>query len=186
MKRRAFLLAASLALAPAVVRVQDAHASVAALLSLDELVTGSTYVVVATAGERRSEWEDLPSGRRIVTYTKLSVDKAVVGKPSHDIWVRTLGGAVDNIGQSVSGEARIVAGSRAMLFLAKTGGALVVTAMAQGHYPVVDNKLVASPDAGLLVRRRSVQVSARERLVGSKLDDAVAAVLQVRKAHDAK
>jgi hypothetical protein len=69
---------------------RDARAKVAALLTLDELFGGSTYVVAATAGERRSAWEDLPSGRCIVTYTKLTVERAVVGTPGSDCVVNRL------------------------------------------------------------------------------------------------
>jgi len=183
--------AAPLATGPraALLHVADAEASVARLLSLDELVAGSTYVVVATAGERRSVWEDMPSGKRIVTYTRLTVERAVVGAPAAEIWVRTLGGVVGKIGQSVAGEARIAGGSRSLLFLAQANGVVVVTAMAQGHYPIVsDDKGVArvspSPDPGLLVKRPGPTLSAHEQIVGGTLDAAVALVQQARKAHD--
>jgi hypothetical protein len=197
MNRRAFLLASALALPPLLtlspgtpgsVGVAPAGATVAALLSIDELVGASTYVVVATPGERYGVWEDLPSGKRIVTYTKLTVERAVVGAPGREIWVRTLGGVVDKIGQSVAGEAQLGTG-RAMIFLAQVSGAVVVTAMAQGHYPVVaDDKglarLAASRETGMLVPRRGPTISAHEQLVGASLDEGAALVLRTRKARD--
>jgi hypothetical protein len=155
-------------------------------------VAASTYVVVATAGEHRSAWEDLPGGRRIVTYTKVTVERTLLGAPSGEIWVRTLGGAVDKIGQSVEGDARFAPGSRAMLFLMEANGVVVVTGMAQGHYPVVADdqgvaRLAPSPDAGLLVPRRGPTISAQERLVGATLDDATAAVQKLGKVrHETK
>src|SRR5688572_23209766 len=88
---------------------RPAAAAVSVLVSLESLTSASTMVVVATAGEKYSVWEDWPSGRRIVTYTKLSVERAVVGSPGTEIWVRTLGGAVGSIAQTVSGEAQIAA-----------------------------------------------------------------------------
>ena len=202
MNRRAFLLASALALPPVLslsartpLHVEDAHAAVSVLLSLEELVGASSRVVVATAGDRYSQWEDLPSGKRIVTYTKLTVERTVVGsaEPSaeKEIWVRTLGGVVGKIGQSVAGEAQIASGSRSLLFLAQARGAVVVTAMAQGHFPIVTDdkgaaRLAPSPDPGLLVPRRGPAISAHERLVGGKLDAALALVTQARKARDAK
>ncbi|APR77113.1 Hypothetical protein A7982_02460 [Minicystis rosea] len=154
-------------------------------------MSASSYVVVAVASERRSVWEDLPSGKRIVTYTKLTVERAVAGEPGKEIWVRTLGGVVDKIGQSVPGEAQIATGARALFFLAQAGSATVITAMSQGHYPVITDdkgvmRLSSSPDPGMLVPRRGPSISAHERLVGGKLDDAVALVVQTRKARDEK
>lgn len=200
MHRRVFLLASALALpaalaltprAEAPLAVADARATVAVLLTLEELVESSAHVVVGTPGERYSVWEELPSGKRIVTYTKVAVERAVAGSPGGEVWVRSLGGAVGKIGQSVAGEAQLHTGKRALLFLAKAGGTLVVTGMSQGHFPVVaDDKGVArlapSPDQGLLLARRGPSLSAQERLVGGKLDDAASLVQQIRKAADAK
>jgi hypothetical protein len=174
---------------------RSAEASVAVLISLEDLTAASAYVVIATAGDQRSVWEETPSGKRIVTYTRLKVERSVTGPAETELWVRTLGGVVDKIGQSVSGEAQIAGGSRAMLFLAKVDAGLVVTAMAQGHYPIVDvektskvalPRLSGSPDAGMLLPRRGPTISARERLMGMTVDEAVLAVQRARKATDAK
>lgn len=169
---------------------RSAEASVAVLISLEDLAAVSTYVVVATASERRSVWEETPSGKRIVTYTKLKVERSIAGPAETELWVRTLGGVVDKVGQSVSGEALIGTGSRSLLFLAKVDSGLVVAGMAQGHYPIVDAettpRLAGSPDAGMLLPRRGPTISARERLLGLTLEDAVVAVQRARKAVDAK
>jgi hypothetical protein len=203
MKYRALALAL-LAAAPLAIGVspsaplegpRSAEASVAVLISLEDLTAASTYVVIATAGEQRSTWEETPSGKRIVTYTRMKVDRSVAGPAETELWVRTLGGVVDKIGQSVSGEAQIATGARSMLFLAKVDVGLVVAGMAQGHYPIVDDatapsvkpqRLAGSPDAGMLLPRRGPTISARERLVGLSVDEAVLAVQRARKATDAK
>jgi hypothetical protein len=190
MNRRAFMLA-SLSAVPVLAFPPGAEAHTARLLTLEELTGISTFVVVATAGEHRSVWEDLPSGRRIVTYTRLAVERIIAGAPGTELWVRTLGGAVDKIGQAVPGEAQLRPGSRAMLFLAQVTGAVVVAAMAQGHYPVVaDDKgtprLTPSPETGMLIPRPGPVIFARERLVGSTVDEAAAMVKQTRKALDEK
>ncbi len=178
-------------LAPLVVDVPRADASSARLITLEQLLERSSYVVVATAGERRSAWEELPSGRRIVTYTHLAVERTVAGAPAAEVWVRTLGGAVDRIGQSVPGEAQIFPGSRSLLFLYAVDGVVVVTGMAQGHYPVVVDaqgtpRLASSPDVDMLVPRPGPIVSARERLLGTAVEDAVTLVKQLQKARDAR
>jgi hypothetical protein len=115
----------------------------------------------------------------------------VVGAPGSEIWVRTLGGVVDKIGQAVSGEAQIAPGSRSLLFLAQGSGGVVVTAMGQGHYPIVtDDKGVArlgvSPDRGMLIPKGGPVISAQEELVGRKLDDGIAPVVASNKARDEK
>ncbi|MRG93282.1 hypothetical protein [Polyangium spumosum] len=195
MRVRASLLALSLAL-PAALFVsphsphtgpKEAAAAVSVVVSLDELVGSSSYVVVAKASERQSMWEDTPNGRRIVTYTRLDVEQSVVGEPGTSVWVRTLGGVVGEVGQWVSGEAVIKPGERSLLFLRKTPTTVVVTAMAQGHYPVLATvegvpKLAASPDAGTILPRTGPSVAAREVLVGSTLSRAITAIEEAKRA----
>ena len=189
MRRRAFLLASTLAIPSLLVLSPRAEALTARLLTLDELVEQSTYVVVGTAGEHRSLWEDMPTGRRIVTYTRVAVERAVVGAPGSELWVRTLGGAVDKIGQAVPGEAQLTTGQRSLLFLYQGKSAVVVTAMSQGHFPIVaDDKgvdrLASSPELGMLVARLGPSISARDVLLGAAVEDAAVTIQRTRKAHD--
>lgn len=199
MRLRAIALASLLAVPPLLTLAPDdplggpptAEASISVLLSLDELLTASTSVVVGTASQRRSQWEDLPNGRRIVTYTKIKVDKAIVGSPGSEVWVRTLGGVVDDIGQAVSGEAQIAVGSKSVLFLMTRGDVTVITGMAQGHFPIVaDDKgvgrLRASPDAGTQIRTPGPVIAARDVLIGQSADDAATTITKARKALDEK
>jgi len=191
MNRRSFVLTSVLALPPFLAFAPGADASTQRLLTLEELLEISTYVVVGTPGERRSLWEEMPSGRRIVTYTRLAVERAVAGAPGTELWVRTLGGAVDKIGQAVPGEAQLAPGAQALLFLADVRGVVVVASMAQGHYPIVlDDKgtprVTGSRDVGMLLPRPGPSVSARERLAGGTVEDAVSLVKQIRKARDAQ
>ncbi|WP_437539292.1 hypothetical protein WME79_23745 [Sorangium sp. So ce726] len=181
-----------------------AQAAVAIQLSLDELVAAASYVVVATAIEQRSQWEELGGARRIVTYTRLSIDRTVAGQPDGEVWVRTLGGVVGDVGQHVSGDAQIAIGAQAMVFVSRVGSALVVSGMAQGHYPVVDGeekptvaggagarriavrRLAVSPDSGTVLPRPGPAISAREQLIGATLDTAIDAVNQAWKAKHAQ
>ncbi|WP_437804916.1 hypothetical protein [Sorangium sp. So ce1078] len=178
-----------------------AQAAVAIQLSLDELVSAASYVVVATATEQHSKWEELGGSRRIVTYTRLSIDRAVAGQPDGEVWVRTLGGVVGDVGQHVAGDAQLRIGAQAMIFVSRASSALVVSGMAQGHYPVVDGedtqrvagaprvavrRLAASPSSGTVLARPGPAISAREQLVGATLDAAIDAVSRAWKAKHAQ
>lgn len=194
MRRLAFCCALALAatVTPLVAPV-PASASVAVQLSLDDLVRASRYVVVATAGERYSVWEELAGGRRMVTYTRLSIDRSIVGQPSRDVWVRTLGGTIGSIGQYVSGEARLPAGSRSLLFLSEAAGTLVVTALGQGQYPImpptkVDDvpRLRPSSDRPELVVPKGLvpHVGAAAVLSGATVDDAARFIERAKRTLD--
>lgn len=186
---------------------REAQAAVAVQLSLEELVSRAAFVVVATATEQRSQWEELGGAKRIVTYTRLSVDRPVAGQPDGEIWVRTLGGVVGDVGQQVSGDAQLRIGAQAMIFVSRARGALVVSGMAQGHYPVADGgepprangaagaagarriavrRLTASPDTGTVLPRTGPAISASEQLVGATLDAACELVSRAWKASHAQ
>jgi hypothetical protein len=177
--------------APRGTGVPEARAAVSVLLSLDELLGASAHVVVVKAGESRSVWEDLPGGRRIVTYTTLQVERSLGGAaPGEAVEVRTLGGVVGSIGQAVEGDAKLAKGERAVVFLAKSAKGertFVVAGLAQGHFPLrADEKgivrLAPSPKAGSLLPRPGPVISAREELVGASLEDAALRIERARKA----
>ncbi len=155
----------------------EARATTSILMTLDELCKASEQIAIVEPLERRSQWEQLGGSKRIVTYTRLSVVEPVAGKPRDEVWVRTLGGTVDKIGQSVAGEATFTIGERSVVFLADMDGVPVVTGLAQGHFPIAlkDDVLVlrSSPDPGNLLPRKSGKGSAREALVGTALDPAL-------------
>jgi hypothetical protein len=185
-------LPAAIAVGPAQITPRRAEAAVSVALTLEQLATGASHIVVATAMEKRSRWEELGGSRRIVTYTRLTVDQAVAGKPGKEVWVRTLGGVVDKIGQHVSGEAHLAVGAEALLFLKQAAdGALVVSGMAQGHYPIVRERdqpprLASSPDQGALLPRPGPSIAAREVLAGATLADAIKAVQRARQVGNEK
>ncbi|MBI4702096.1 MAG: hypothetical protein HY744_13250 [Deltaproteobacteria bacterium] len=171
-----------------------ARAAVAVAFSLDELVARSTHAVVARAIERRSLWIELGGGRRIVTYTKLAAQQTLLGPAEKDLWVRTLGGVVGKIGQQVSGEAQIEPGSLSLLFLTRAGdGELVVSGMAQGHYPIREAsagapaRLRRSGEIGLLLHPRGRRVvPVTSELDDRDLDSAIAAVRAAKARRDAR
>jgi hypothetical protein len=184
-------LAASISLTP-----RAAAAATSIELGMSDLVGSSTLVVAGTPVDSRSLWEGDASthGRRIVTYTRVRVDRLLDGAPQAEVWVRTLGGEVDEIGQQVAGEAVLRVAEPSLLFLrGRTDGTHVVVGMAQGQYPLDarpesgTTRLRAPLEAGHLVPKAlasgAAQHSARLALVGHTLDEVAELVAAERRAH---
>lgn len=159
-----------------------ATASVARAVSLKQLAEVSQRAVVGTPLQAASSWQWVGGSRRIVTDTRVRVDARVAGGPTDgELLVRTLGGRVGDVGQVVHGEAALLLGEPALLFLRPLDGTLdVVTGMSQGHYPVrADDKgtrrLRASPRSFELTETRG---SAVEALVGRELREGLSLVEQ--------
>jgi hypothetical protein len=117
----------------------DVGSAVAATLiplSLDQICQRATVILAGTPQESMSVWEDSAGarGRRIVTYTRVRVDQVIDGSAPGEVWVRTLGGAVDDIGQRVDGEAILVRDQPGLFFLRRNAdGPHGVVGMTQGH-----------------------------------------------------
>lgn len=183
--RRQFVCLFGAALAGLATHSRPAAASIARALSLRELAKASERCLVGTALAADSRFEHVGGRRRIVTYTRLRVDELVRGPDDgSELWVRTLGGKVGDVGQVVHGEAMLLLGQPALLFLAALGdGVLAPTAMAQGHYPIVADKagerrILASPRLAELLGE-----GAAKELVGRRASEARELV---RKAWDAR
>jgi hypothetical protein len=119
-----------------------------------------------------------------VTITRIRVDEHVARSKtsSSEVMVRTLGGRVGKLGQLVHGEAELRS-DPCMLFLHDAeGGLSTVTAMAQGHYPVLvdagKRMLKKSPGLAKLVMTPD---SAVERLAGQALEAAARIVREADK-----
>lgn len=165
--------------------VSEAHAGLAFAVSLRQLVKVADLVVEGTAEESSSVWEDVPgAGRRIVTYTRVSVEDTAYGKAQKEVWVRTLGGVVDKVGQRVEGEAMLATGARALLFLkAREDGTHSVAEMAQGHFHVSSDtarKVTASLAA--VLRGKTPERPAREVLTGKSARAALDLIRAEKKA----
>jgi hypothetical protein len=115
-----------------------AQATTARAVSLVSLVQRSTRIARATTLESFARSEDVGGARHIVTYSRLRIDDSIQG-PSGDseTLVRTLGGRVGDLGEIVHGEAELTLNETSLVFLmSDDSGVELVTAMAQGHYPV--------------------------------------------------
>ncbi len=164
-------------------RAAWASRSVAA--SLPQLVERSDRVALVTSQGGESGWEVIGDRRRIVTYTRVRVDELVTGDgPDGELVVRTLGGRAGQIGQIVHGEARLLRAEPCLVFLREPESGLhLVTARAQGHFPVrpdargVD-RLQLSPSRGELERDER---SAAHALVGRSVSEAKALIRSSRR-----
>jgi hypothetical protein len=160
----------------------QAFAGVARGLRLEELVRRSAHVFRGRPLEAYSEWARFGEERRIVTYTRVRVDEAVVGAGEPELLVRTLGGTVGNLGQIVHGEAQLQINEDCVAFvMTARDGVLAVTAMAQGHYPLAGDasgvlRLNASRHLSVLLDDKATAVA---RLRGRTMPEARDLVKQV-------
>jgi hypothetical protein len=149
-----------------------ASATIVHALSLPALVQGSRRIVVVTALDAESHFEELGRRRRVVTDTRVRVEEAVAKGEGVDreLLVRTLGGAVGRLGERVDGQAQLVIGEPCVTFLLQgPDGLHYVNGMAQGHYPLRGSstrRLVGSPDLPEIL---NFQSSAVKALAGSEL-----------------
>lgn len=108
-------------------------------IRFEELVESSSHVVVATPRLGDSMWEVVDGSRRIVTYTRLTVEEVLDDREPSDteLMLGTLGGQVGKLGQWVPGEAEVHAEQVCVAFLrARADGTFRVAGLSQGHYPL--------------------------------------------------
>ena len=115
-----------------------AHATTARAVSLPDLVRRSSRIARVTPLDSFARTEDIGGARHIVTYSRLRIDDSIHGAGGgSETLVRTLGGRVADLGEIVHGEAELVLNQTSLVFLMlDPDGVELVTAMAQGHYPV--------------------------------------------------
>lgn len=141
-----------------------ALATVARAMSVKDLTDNSRAVLLGEPVEAYSEWAKIGEQRRIVTFTRVLLREAVLGTPESEIMVQTLGGRVGKIGQLVHGEAALRVNEPAMLFIQDSNtGVTRVTAMAQGHYRLLDDpqgiaRLQLSPRLASLLPNKAAAV----------------------------
>lgn len=184
MDRRGFVRAITAGAVTAFVAA-PARASLARAVRLEELTARSQHVFVGEPLDADSVWERVGQRRHIVTYTRVRTLELFAGAdPKQDeLLVRTLGGRVGELGELVHGEAVLPLGQQGVLFVMPADGALAVTAMAQGHYPIARDqagreRLQRSPHAAELVAEAGAAV---KRLPGLELAEARALIKPVRR-----
>lgn len=157
----------------------NAAATVARAVSLTALVHSSRRILVVTALDAESHFEEIGRRRRIVTDTRVRVEESLAKGQGVDseLLLRTLGGRVGNMGERVHGQAQLVLGEPCVAFLLQgPEGLHYVNGMAQGHYPVRGSGrrlLARSADLPEII---DFERSAVRELVGSELRSATARV----------
>lgn len=151
---------------------------------MPNLVARSTAIVRGLPLEASATFETIGNTQHIVTYTRLRVDDLIRGGPSaSELWVRTLGGRKDKLGEIVHGEADLVLNEACLVFIAANAdGVDEVTAMAQGHYPIVNDasgtpRLSLSHNMPHLLGGPDAAVA---KLAGTELGEARALILGAR------
>jgi hypothetical protein len=159
-------------------------ATTARAVSLPNLVARSTRIVRGLPLEASATFETIGNTRHIVTYTRLRVDELIDGGPSEsELWLRTLGGRKDKLGEIVHGEAQLALNEACLVFVAANADGIdEVTAMAQGHYPILND---ASGTPRLSVSHNMPHLlgapdSAVAKLAGTQLAEARALILGAR------
>jgi hypothetical protein len=151
----------------------SASATVVRAVPLPTLVQSSRRIVVVTALAAECHFEEIGRRRRIVTDTRVRVEDGVAKAEGVDseLLVRTLGGAIGDLGERVDGQAELALGEPCVAFLLQAPDGLhYFNGMAQGHYPLrgADKRiLVASPALPKIVDFDSSAVKA---LAGSELE----------------
>lgn len=175
LSRRSFVLAGLTGLV-GMTAARRAPATLARALTLRELLQQSAHAFVGTPTDSRSQWESIGGRSRIVTYTVVRVEASLDGRPpaSSELLVRTLGGAVGDIGQIVPGEAALRRSVSAAIFVEPLSkDFFAVTGMTQGHYPLrPDERGVRRLQADLTTLKTVQAESAVQRLHGRTLVDA--------------
>jgi hypothetical protein len=173
--RLAMRLILCLALSISLPFVTEARASVSVAISWESLLGSSVAAVCVTPAESQSIWEE----GRIVTYTRVHVDRPVAGSlpTSSDPWIRTLGGIVGNVGQRVEGEAVLSIGRPSLIFVRPgPGGTFRVTERSQGQYAIVSagsgsTHILRASSAGAILKPMAAPTSAGARLASDVLGD---------------
>lgn len=166
-RRRAALAAcarwvAALAAAATLGVSVPADATTAVLLTREELVQRSPIVARVTVGKSTSAESD--DGASIVTRTELSVTRPLKGRPAPRLVLEQLGGTHRGKKQRLLGDATLVEGEDALVFLRPgKSGRYHLTALALSAYHV-DAKGLATRDLrGLtLVRREGDRLAPAE------------------------
>ena len=112
-----------------------AEATLMRALSFADLMSRAEQVALVTCtGEQVSR----DGSRRIVTDYALTVEEAVRGPAAvgATLTMRSLGGAIGDLGMRIEGEPRLEVGQRYLVFVEHRAGALRSVGMSQGVLPV--------------------------------------------------
>ena len=131
-QRTALAIAAVLALAPL-----TAQATISRVVKFDEKVDRAASIVVGRVVSQESSWD--ASRQRILTYSKIAVEKTLKGSPAREITIVTPGGTVGDIAQDYVGVPRFHTGDENVVFVRETRAGPTVLFFDQCAYRVDKN-----------------------------------------------
>jgi hypothetical protein len=131
-QRIALTFAAVLALTPI-----TAQATISRAVKFDEKVEAAASIVVGRIVSQESSWD--ASRQRILTYSKIAVEKTLKGSPAQEVTIVTPGGTVGDIAQDYVGVPRFHTGDDNVVFVRQTGAGPTVLFFDQGAYRVEKN-----------------------------------------------
>jgi hypothetical protein len=112
----------------------SAHASLALALDLPTLASYADRVVVADVLSVKSAWD--ADHQNILSTVEVSVRETLKGKPTKQLRIVQVGGALDGVVMQVHGQASFNAGERAVLFLRGDEHEASVVGLGQGKRPL--------------------------------------------------
>lgn len=131
-QRTALAIAAVLALAP-----MTAQATISRVVKFDEKVDQAASIIVGRVVSQESSWD--ANRQRILTRSKIAVEKTLKGSPAREITIVTPGGTVGDIAQDYVGVPRFQTGDENVVFVRETGAGPTVLFFDQGAYRVAKN-----------------------------------------------
>ncbi|HEY0155794.1 MAG TPA: hypothetical protein VGF28_00730 [Thermoanaerobaculia bacterium] len=130
--RLALVFAAAVTFVPVV-----AEATIARAMQFDDKVENAAAIVVGKVVAQQSRWDE--SGRRILTYSTIQVEKTLKGAQAPQTTIVTPGGVVGDIAQEYVGIPRFAVGEEHVLFTRNAKAGPTVLYFDQGAYRVERN-----------------------------------------------
>jgi hypothetical protein len=176
--RAALAIAAVVALTPVI-----AKATIARAVPFDQKVDQAAGIILGRVVSQESSWD--ANRQRILTYSKVRIEKTLKGQTAQEITVVTPGGVVGDIAQDYVGIPRFKAGEDSVIFVRNTKVGPTVAFLEQGAYqvevddrgerivrPLVSTAVLVDPQRGAVMPERprtlsefegSIRVSMQKR-----------------------
>jgi hypothetical protein len=130
--RLALVFAAAVAFVPTA-----AEATIAQAMKFDDKVGNAASIVMGKVVAQQSRWDE--SGRRILTYSTIQVEKTLKGTQATQAVIVTPGGQVGDIAQEFVGVPRFAVGEEHVVFTRDTKSGPTVLYLEQGAYRITDD-----------------------------------------------
>lgn len=181
---RLLSLVAATAIAGTTLLSSTASATVAQAVPFEEKVDNAAGIVLGKVVSNRSQMD--PTGRWIITYSTIRVEKAMKGQAASEVTVVMPGGRVGTLNQSTIGIPAFHEGDERVVFLKQTKLGPTVLYFDQGAYDVTKDergeRIVApvQSDAVHIDTQRGMAVASEEPKTLKEFEGAVAAAIKSR------